>query len=45
MWKGGRQRAKKMKQREAEGGIVWKMRNQKKKKDLATHSNLGRKKV
>ena len=29
MWKGGRQRAKKMKQREAEGGIVWKMKNQK----------------
>ena len=29
MWKGGRQRAIKMKKRESEGGIVWKMRNQK----------------
>ena len=29
MRKGGRQRAKNMKQRESEGGIVWKMRNQK----------------
>ena len=28
-WKWSRQRAKQMKHREADGGIVWKMKNQK----------------
>ena len=32
-----------MKQRETEEGIVWKMKNQKDKKEIATQSNLERK--
>ena len=31
-----------MKQRETEEGIVWKMKNQTYKKEIATHSNLER---
>ena len=32
-----------MKWREAEGGIEWKMKNQKLKKEIVTQSNLERK--